>query len=354
MIYGASGYTGSRTAQRAVELGHKPVLAGRAPDKVRAVAEPLGLAWQDVDLADTAGLEKALADVDVVLNCAGPFFRTSEQLVQACLATGTHYLDVTGEIDVFERCAQLDAEATAAGVMLMPGVGFDLVPGDCLAVYLKNQLPDATWLEVGFSYAGPMTRGSAKTSLLLFSQGALVRRDHRLVPAPDKLTKTFDFGSGPVSCPAITFGDLAVSYRSTDIPNVTSFTTFNKVVDALIAGSTKVSGLIARPSVAATGEWLLDRLPPGPNAKQLAKYGATIVAEVRNDAGDVRRARMRTPNVYAITFDLATMISVAVSEDGRVEPGYRTPAAVFGPDFPLALPGCSREDLPASTKKSIR
>ena len=140
LIYGATGYTGKRIAAEAARLGLDVVLAGRNPDKLKAVAGPLGLETRVFSLAEGAGegrsegrdaprrIREALGDARCVLHIAGPFSQTSTPMVDACLDAGTHYLDVTGEIDVFEAIARRGPEAEARGVLLMPGVGFDVVP----------------------------------------------------------------------------------------------------------------------------------------------------------------------------------------------------------------------------------
>lgn len=344
MIYGASGYTGSRIARRAVERGEAPRLAGRDPVRVSAVAEPLGLPWTAFGLEDPAAVRRGLEGVGTLLNAAGPFLRTSEPLIQACLHTRAHYLDITGEIDVFERCAALHDAAVDRGVMLMPGVGFDMVPGDCLAAHLAAKVPEPAELDVGFRYDGPMTRGSAKSSLIVFPQGALVRRGGVLRPLGGRTSRTFDFGEGPEDCPAITFGDLSVAHRTTGIPNVTSYTRFAKPIRIGLDAASRVAGVLARPRVSRAAERLIDRLPEGPTAEQLERYGAVIVAEVRGRSGASASARLRLPNVYAMTFDTATMIAERVS-GGRATPGYQTPAGLLGADFVLSVPGTTREDL---------
>ena len=165
LIYGATGYTGKLIAKAAHDQGACPILAGRNLAKVERVAEPLGLAARVFDLADPAGIDAGLKDVAVVLCVAGPFSATSRPMADACLRNRVHYLDITGEIEVFEALAARDAEAKARGVMLLPGVGFDVVPSDCLAAHLKRRLPDATDLKLYLSLGANMSRGTAKTAV---------------------------------------------------------------------------------------------------------------------------------------------------------------------------------------------
>src|SRR5262245_9289082 len=130
MIYGATGYTGRLMVAEALALGLAPVLGGRDEAKLAGMAHELGLEYRVARLADSGRLGKALSDVQVVLHAAGPFSETAAPMVDACLRTGTHYLDITGEMVVIEALAQHHAEFRRHGLMLMPAVGFDVVPSD--------------------------------------------------------------------------------------------------------------------------------------------------------------------------------------------------------------------------------
>ena len=150
MIYGANGYTGELIARAAVSRGLKPVLAGRSRDKVQALARELGLEARVFSLEDDVRLLTQIKGHDLVLHCAGPFSATAAPMMEACLRANAHYLDITGEIAVFEHAQSLNDRARAAGVVICPGVGFDVVPTDCVAAALKNAMPDATHLALGF------------------------------------------------------------------------------------------------------------------------------------------------------------------------------------------------------------
>ena len=121
-------------------------------------------------------------------------------MVDACLHTGTHYLDLTGEIPVYEAIASRDAEAKARGVMLLPGTGFDVVPTDCLALHLKQRLPSATRLSLAFHGEGPagLPPGTQKTAIELAPYGDRVRRNGRLeIPEAGGKTRAGRFWQGP-------------------------------------------------------------------------------------------------------------------------------------------------------------
>src|SRR5262245_37507221 len=221
LLYGVHGYTGSLLVQLAVERGHRPILAGRDASAVSSLAARLGLEHRVFALGDPAKVESGIAGVDVVLHSAGPFAHTARPMVNACLSQRIHYLDVTGEIVVFETMASLDAKAKAVGVMLMPGVGFDVVPSDCLAAHLKRRLPTATKLSLGFQSFGRFSRGTATTMLENVGRGGAVRRGGKIVRVPACWkTKTIDFGNGPTVAMTIPWGDVSTAWYTTGIPDI--------------------------------------------------------------------------------------------------------------------------------------
>src|SRR6478672_3396790 len=225
LIYGANGYTGELITRFAAERGMTPILAGRNAIAVEELAKKHHLDYRVFSLDETERLDAALQEVDVVLHCAGPFSITSRPMVEACLRNRKHYTDITGEIAVFEAAAKLDEKAKDAGVMLMPGVGFDVVPSDCLAKHLKNRLPSATHLTLGFYGLGKISHGTQATMMLNAGNGGAVRRGGKIerVPAAWK-TREIDFGKFKKTGVTIPWGDVATAFYSTGIPNIEVYT----------------------------------------------------------------------------------------------------------------------------------
>jgi short subunit dehydrogenase-like uncharacterized protein len=346
LIYGATGYTGKLTARTAKEKGLAPILAGRNEAKVKAVAEPLGLQYRAVDLAERPKLDAALSEVDAVLHIAGPFSATSRLMADACLRTGTHYLDITGEIDVFEALAARDADAKAKGVMLLPGVGFDVVPSDCLAAHLKRRLPDATDLKLYIGGLANMSRGTGKTMVEGVAQGTRVRRDGKFVTMARANQDTIDFGEGPKPTIGVSWGDVSTAYYSTKIPNIEVH--FGAMPQLVMAQKMPgfVKSIMAWPFVQGLLKAQIDRMPEGPTDEQRRNGRAVLIGVATNAKGERVRARLTTGEGYTLTAMTGLEIARRVVA-GEFKPGFQTPSLAFGPDFVLGFDGVRREELNA-------
>src|SRR5689334_10790459 len=123
MIYGANGYTGELIAREAKARGLSPVLAGRSADKIARLAGELGFESRVFGTTNVDEIVAGLGGIELVLHCAGPFSATSAPMVEACLRAKAHYLDITGEIAVFESALARGAEAEKVGIVICPGVG---------------------------------------------------------------------------------------------------------------------------------------------------------------------------------------------------------------------------------------
>jgi short subunit dehydrogenase-like uncharacterized protein len=345
LIYGANGYTGELIARRAVERGLRPTLAGRSAEGIAAVAGRLGLPALTVSLDDDQSLDTALAGHQAVIHCAGPFERTSRPMASACLRSGVHYLDITGEIAVFERLARHDAEAKAAGVMLLPGVGFDVVPSDCLAAHLKRRLPSATSLELAFRSLGGLSRGTATTAVEGLGKGGAVRRDGKIVPEPiGRLTRQVDFGRGPVATMAIPWGDVSTAFHSTGIPNITVYMAMPPTMIRMMRLSGLLGPLLETRPVQDVLRGLVRRQKPGPNEEERGRGLSLLWGEASDGAGQRVTARMRTPEGYTLTAITAVLIAEKVLA-GQWHAGFQTPASMYGPDLITEVAGVERVDL---------
>lgn len=345
LLYGSYGYTGQLILELALSQGIRPILGGRNASAVTEQAKRHGLESRVFDVADKAAAATALRNIPAVLSAAGPFRQTALPMAQACLETGTHYLDVTGEIDVFETLAQQDQAARRANVMLLPGVGFDVVPTDCVAAHLKSRLPDATQLTLAFQGLGGLSRGTATTALESMTGGA-VRRDGRIVTVPAAWkTGEFDFGKGPRLAVTIPWGDVSTAYYSTGIGNIDVYTAVPPTMIKRMRMTRYLGWILRLPPIQQRIKQRIKAGPPGPDAATRQRSSSVVWGEVRNTSGRRAAARLHTPNGYTLTAMTALRAAQEVVA-GKAKPGFQTPSRAFGADFVLQFPGVSREDAP--------
>jgi short subunit dehydrogenase-like uncharacterized protein len=336
MLYGANGYTGELIAREAVRRGHRPVLAGRSAEKIEPLAKDLDCDWRAFGLDDAA---KHLDGIRAVLHCAGPFSRTSGPMLRACLDAGASYLDITGELAVFEAVMRLDEEAKRRGVALIPGVGFDVVPTDCLAAMLARRLPDADELWLAFCPKGTtVSRGTAKTMLEGIGEGGAIRRDGRIVRVPVAFdARVIPFGCGPRMAMTIPWGDVSTAFHTTHIPNIRVYTaTPPKTVKRLRLARRLLPLLSFRP-LNRLLQKLADRRP-GPTAEMRSSGRMYLWGRAANRAGAEVSMTMTTPEGYAFTVVSAVnAVERLLASDVRA--GSWTPSRYFGEEFVLTVPG---------------
>jgi short subunit dehydrogenase-like uncharacterized protein len=354
LLYGANGYTGKLVAQRAVELGLRPVLAGRRRKPVRRLAERLGCESRafSLDGGVVAKTLETLPDVRAVLNCAGPFAQTAPAMIDACLATGRHYLDITGEIDVIEAAARLSEPAKQRGVTLLPAVGFDVVPTDCLAAMLSARLSGATHLELAFAALGAMSRGTAKTVLETMPSGGRARIDGKIerVPAAWK-AREIPFANGRLWAMSVPWGDVASAYYSTGIPNIVVYAAMPHRRIARIEKWRWAMPLFSLAPVKALARWQIDRQAAGPTDEERKQGKAQLWGRVHDADGHELSATLTTMEGYTLTAHTAVE-AVRRVVAGEVATGFQTPSTAFGKEFILAMPQTSVEFIEANDDRS--
>jgi len=333
LIYGAYGYTGTLIAERAVEQGHDPILAGRDESRLRSLARALDREACVVSLDEPGRLRDVLDTVPSVLHCAGPFSRTSAPMVAACLDTGTHYLDITGEIPVLRALRARSVEAEEAGVVLLPGVGFDVVPTDTLAASLAEQMPSATSLEIAFVGAGPVSKGTLKTAVEQLGEGGRVRREGRMVTVPPGWTsRRVPFRDRTRRGVSIPWGDVVTAGHSTGIPNVTVYTVLPDLVRRLLPLAAPLQGFFSWSPVQALLKRAVDRWGPDPTPADRDHGWTRVWAAVRDDDGARHTGHLYGPEAYTLTARTAV---AAVERLGAMgpDPGFHTPSTALGSSF---------------------
>lgn len=343
MIYGANGYTGELIAREAVARGMKPVLAGRNQAKVERLARELKLDWRIFDLDDVAHIAEQLQGTKVVLLTAGPFSATSAPMVQACIRAGAHYLDITGEIDVFEQAFAHDGAARRAGIVLCPGVGFDVIPTDCAAAALKEALPDAVTLSLGFDTPVSLSPGTMKTTLESAPQGGRVRRNGQLVQVPlAHEVRRIDFGRGERLAVAVPWGDVSTAFHTTGIPNVTVFVPASRLAIVGMKLGRVTTPLLRLRWVQGLLAAFVSVAVKGPDEAARARMPAHVWGEAMNASGERRTARVQTANGYSLTVPGALAVTTHLLEHGDTPAGFTTPSRLMGHGLLAQLPGGGR------------
>ncbi|MCC5811476.1 MAG: saccharopine dehydrogenase NADP-binding domain-containing protein [Ectothiorhodospiraceae bacterium] len=345
MIYGANGYTGELIARQAVSNGLSPVLAGRNRQAVETLAAELKLDARVFLLDAPETVSQGLDGIDLVLLAAGPFSATSRPMMDACLERGCHYLDITGEIAVFEAAQALDERARKAGCVLCPGVGFDVIPTDCLALALKQALPDATHLRLGFDSRSGPSPGTAKTAIEGLADGGRIRRDGQIETVPLAYrTDTIDFGDGPRFAVTIPWGDVATAYHTTGIPNIETLIPMSPRTVRRMRRANLIRPLLRFGTVQRLLKAQVDKRVRGPDDQRRQATPTHVWGEARNAAGDCVTARVITANGYEVTRHGALAVVQHVLHHA-VSPGATSPARLMGANLVNRLPGSGETRL---------
>jgi short subunit dehydrogenase-like uncharacterized protein len=338
MIYGANGYTGRLIAEEAVRRGGKPILAGRRRRAIEDMASQFGCEARVFSLAAPEETPKNLAGCSLVLNTAGPFSATAVPLMDACLAAGIHYLDITGEIDCIEATAARNDQAVQRGICLIPAVGFDVVPTDCLAAMLARRLPGATHLQLAFRGQQSISPGTAKTMLESLPHGGRVRIDGRIVQVPWAWkVQQVPFPEGRRWAMTIPWGDVAAAYHSTGIPNIEVYVAFPRRQIQWLRLCRWAAPLLRLGLLERMLKWIVARRTAGPSADERNRQRASIWGRVQNAAGQAAEGTLQTPNGYTLTV-LTALASVERVLERPPPSGFYTPSRAFGDDFVLQIP----------------
>ena len=340
LVYGSYGYTGKLVVEECDRRGVDVVLAGRNGREIDEQTERWGHEGRVFSLDGTDEVREGIEDADAVLNCAGPFSKTHPTLVDACLDESVDYLDITGEVDVFERLASLDDEAREAGVTLLPGVGFDVVPTDCLAASLADEVEDPYYLAVAVRSLTSVSPGTARTVVEGLGTTGVVRRDGALEDVPPAWkTRHIDFGDGrgAVEATSMPLGDVTTAYSSTGIDNIEGYVALPRPARLLARTSRYTAPFLRTKPAQKLLKTVADNVAEGPDEEERAKAEGYAWAEARGE--DERAARLRTPEPYALTAKTATE---ALRRVEGVEAGYQTPATAYGAGFIEEFDGVER------------
>jgi short subunit dehydrogenase-like uncharacterized protein len=293
------------------------------------------------ELAKSDEIGRNLEGMDVVLHCAGPFSRTAEPMLEACLAHKVHYLDITGEIDVFALGHRAHARARRQGIVVLPGSGFDVVPTDCVAAMLKRRMPDATSLVLAFEAGGGPSPGTAKTSVEGMAKGGRARVNGELVDVPLAWkSRTFVRDGKVRSAMTIPWGDVYTAFVSTGIPNVETYMVVPPKTIKRLTWMRHLQPVLKMGFVQNFMKRRVERSTPGPSQQRRQDSGSYVWGEVRNAAGKEARLALAAPNGYDLTVTASLGIAQRLLEQAQPpEGGYYTPSQLMGADYVTTLPG---------------
>lgn len=346
LLYGANGYTGELIARHAHLYHLHPILAGRREEALAPLSAKLGLPYKVFNLSDTENVLAALTRVKLVMHAAGPFDGTARQMAEACLQTGTHYLDVNGDIDVFEMLKRYDEPARKAGIMILPGTGFDVVPTDCLAFLLKKLLPDAVELKLAFAIqGGSISHGTATTMVSKLGEGGALRKQGTIIGSPiGEKGIWVDFGPKKLFTMTIPWGDISTAHFTTGIPDIETYSAIPPAVYYLMKGQSLFNWLLRTSFIRRFIKNKINQRPAGPGDDNRSKGISLVWGQVKNAEGKTATARLTGPEGYTLTTHSSLLIIQKILA-GKFLPGYQTPASAFGEDLILEVPGVRREVL---------
>ena len=338
MLYGASGYTGRLIAREAVSRGLRPLLAGRDAAKIEPLAAELNCEYRAFGLDNAAQIAAALEGLAAVLHCAGPFSATAEPMLEACLAAGVHYLDITGEIEVIESASRRHDRALAAGIAILPAVGMDVVPSDCLAARLAEELPQAVRLELAFSGLLSLSHGTAATIWENIGRGGRIRQNGQIVRVPAAWkVQEIPFTRQPQWAMTIPWGDVASAFHTTGIPNIEVYAAVPSKQLSVLRRFRSLAPLAGLGIVQFLGRKWIDRRIRGPCDAELTGGRTEFWGRVTDGAGRIAEATLETPNGYTLTVQTSLAILQQVLA-GRVRSGFSTPASALGAGFIETIP----------------
>ncbi len=339
MIYGCYGYTGSLVVEEAVSRGLRPVLAGRSRRRVGEMAERLGLEFRCFEADSPENAVSGLQGMSVLLNCAGPFAITAPPLTRACLKTGSHYLDITGEIEVLEHLHGMDGLAKRSGIVVCPAVGFDVIPTDCLAAALKEVVPDARYLALAFDSKSPVSPGTAVTILEGLRQNGKIRRRKVIATVPlAHKTRRIDFGRGEKTAVTIPWGDVSAAFYTTGIPEIEVYAPVPDKAIKWIKLLRFFRPLLFIGPIRKGLAKLIRVAVKGPSDAERKNARVDLWAEAVGSDGRSRTALLKTANGYDVTVHGSLGVVEKLLETSA-QPGVYTPSRLMGSRYVCELPG---------------
>lgn len=344
VLFGATGYTGRKTAAAMVERGLRPVLAGRDAEKLERLSGELGgLETAVADSADPAGLQRLLEPGDVLVTTVGPFLRYGQGALDAALAAGAHYIDSTGEPAFIRQVYETaDAGARAAGRTFLTAFGYDYVPGHTVgAMALEAAGNVAVRIDVGYFVAGGKpfrpSQGTRASMAVAVLEPGLFRRNGRLEEGFGG-TRLRSFEVGDASLEAISVPGSEHIWLPDDYPALQEVGVylgwFGRHSRRMRRAALLTAPLLRIPALRA---FLRNRVKPpasqgkGPDDAELARAGSHIVGEAFDAAGRrLARADLVGTDGYTYTARMLAWGAEALATGRAKRAGALGPVGAFG------------------------
>lgn len=227
--------------------------------------------------------------------------------------------------------------------MVMPGTGFDVVPTDCLALFLKQRLPSATHLKLAFAtMGGGLSHGTATTMVSRLGEAGAERKNGKIVPVPLGAKGMWvDFGPKRLFVMQIPWGDVSTAHFTTGIPNIQTFTGIKPSVYRILKLQPLFNWLLRTSFVRNYAKNKISKRPAGPSDEQRSKAKALVCGEATDASGAKAIAHLSGPDGYTLTM-LASLLIIQKILAGDLKTGYQTPASAYGADLVLEVPGVER------------
>jgi short subunit dehydrogenase-like uncharacterized protein len=330
LIYGATGYTGKLFANYLLANNYKPILAARS-DKVISIGKELNC---ETRIFSVDNVQENLKDIAILVNLAGPFIKTQNGLIEACIQSKTHYLDIAGEFPEMENAFQYDKQAKNKNIVVIPAAGFGVVPTDIAAKMAADRITDPTHLTIAYATEGGASRGTLYTVLKdIDKAGVIIRNGKKEVAKPAMKELEFQVGKKRVKAFYNPWrADLFTAQKSTGIQNIETYTVFPGFVVKMMKGKLLwLKNLMLKRVI----KWM----PEGPNSRQLKNGRTCILAIAKNEKGNESRIEITGPEAYVFTItcllNLIEKIKTNTELSGVVSP------SIFGNEIIEKIEGVS-------------
>lgn len=340
IVYGAYGYTGKLISNQLKDKIQDVLLSGKNENKLRTLSDNTGFSFLAIDLQNKKNLTELFSQTEIVINAAGPFINTCCQIIEACIESKSHYIDINGDIKVFEIIKSYGEKATQAGVMILSGAGFDIVPSDCLAVKLKKMMTNPTHLKIAFATSGGgISHGTALTVLGRIGEKALKREDGKLKQiSMGKNSMWVDFGEAKKFTINMSWGDVSTAYTSTGIENIETYMAVKPKIYYFLKLQFIFNWLLRLGIVRNMIKNYIDKNIVGPNEISREKAYSLFYAEIKNSSGHTMSARLKTDEGYNLTAKATVLIAKKVlNNDFKI--GYQTPAKAYSENLIFEIEG---------------